>query len=223
MIATCDARKLFCGKCFVAWRGSAAVSNSHQTVFKGVFMGMCDSFGIWNYTRFIIHWIRALSTFFPLCKHSLPANIFTATAEGCACQDMWHVRWSHRVVDVPHPLRVTFSLLSVARMKAEHQSKMSSGSVLLSWTSSSTGDQTIGPGASPVHIAWTRCVVSSGVFDTTPQAMERLERGIFNRLRSVFRTKKSRSTSWVNLPGESALHAKRSILSWYINEIHLPA
>lgn len=34
------------------------------------------------------------------------------------------VWWSHRPVRVPHPITLTFSLWSVACMKAEHQSKM---------------------------------------------------------------------------------------------------
>lgn len=63
--------------------------------------------------------------------------------------------WSHRPVKVPHPITLTFSLWSVACMKAEHQSTMLWGLSVLNipsnWGSKAS---TIGSGAFAVHLLW---------------------------------------------------------------------
>lgn len=171
-VMTRDACNLFSWKCFVAWHGLAAVSISHQARY----LSGCVSGNVWvligssEYTRFIV---ICVVNFLSMLTNHMP--IFVAcvlpppSADLSRCVCVW---WSHSAVKVPHPLWLTFSLWSVARLKAEHQSKMLCGSALSSWTSSSTGGSkasTIGSGASSLHIAWARCVVgcSTGVL-TTP-------------------------------------------------------
>ena len=157
------------------------------------------------------------------CQYSQPVffNLGCVFQDVCVCLCVCVcVLCSHSAVKVPRPLRLTFSLWSVARMKAEHQSKMFRGSALSSWTSSSTGDQkhprlVLEPPLFIWHDLAVWSVAPLEFWHCPPppfRAVERHKEGIFNRLWFVLRAKwtafnlRQRSGSWVtspgNLPGE---------------------
>lgn len=127
-VTTCDVCNRRYWKCFVARQGSAAVPITRHAICQHAFLATSQCPNL----KPMIHWVfqRDCELSFPcwppIYQH-LPTVLWPCVDRAVPFGDRV-LRWSRGEVRAPHPLALTFSLWSAARMSEEHQSKMLRGS-----------------------------------------------------------------------------------------------